>query len=288
MDALAPTITPEWITAFVEHGLYLRGWSGRTCRTYRQGLATLGTTPLTKPGLAAWVRSMRERGLTPGGINMYARSTNSFLTWAHEEGLTPERLRIRLLPDPPKPLRGISDDEIRRLLLFRPHGRLQVRTWTLVLVLLDTGLRIEEALTLTRVTVDLHNVMLRVHGKGNRERLVPISLECRKRLYLLLKAITGDPVFATRSGLPLTPRNAYRDIKAVCAAAGVSATHIHPHAFRHCFAVTYIRRGGDIYRLSRLLGHASITTTQRYLRSMGFDAISEGHQRLTPLTPTQR
>ena len=125
--------------------------------------------------------------------------------------------------------------------------------------------------------------MVRVRGKGNRERLVPISLECRKRLYVLLKGATAESVFPTYSGLRLTTRNAYRDIKAVCGAAGVTGAHIHPHAFRHCFVVTYIRRGGDIYRLSRLLGHASITTTQRYLRSMGFDAIHEGHQRLSPL-----
>ena len=111
MDAITSvsTITPEWITSFVDQGLYLRGWSVRTCRTYRQGLATIATTPLTKAGFAAWVRAMRERGLTPGGINMYARSINSFLTWAHEEGLLSERLRIRLLPDPPKPLTPISD-----------------------------------------------------------------------------------------------------------------------------------------------------------------------------------
>jgi integrase/recombinase XerD len=215
---------------------------------------------------------------------MYARSVNSFLTWANAEGLLPERLRIRLLPDPPKPLTPISDTEIRRLVTFRPDGRLQVRTWTLVVLLLDTGLRIDEALRLDRSSVDLHNCMIRVRGKGNRERLVPMSLECRKRLYLLLKGTKADPVFPTFSGLALTSRNAYRDIKTVCAAAGVKGSHIHPHAFRHCFAVTYIRRGGDIYRLSRLLGHASITTTQRYLRSMGFDAISEGHQRLSPLT----
>lgn len=64
-----------------------------------------------------------------------------------------------------------------------------------MLLLLDTGLRIDEALRLDRGNVDLHNCMARVRGKGNRERLVPMSLECRKRLYLLLKAATADPVF---------------------------------------------------------------------------------------------
>jgi integrase len=123
--------------------------------------------------------------------------------------LLQERLRIRLLPDPPKPLTPISDAEIRRLVRFRPHGRLQVRTWTLIVLLLDTGLRIDEALGLDRASVDLHNCVVRVRGKGNRERLVPISLECRKRLYVLLKSATADPVFPTYSGLRLTTRNAY-------------------------------------------------------------------------------
>lgn len=83
------------------------------------------------------MRHQQQRGLKPGGLNMYARSVNSFLTWASGEGLVPERLRIRLLPDPPKPLTPISDAEIRRIVMFRPHGRLQVRTWTLILLLLD-------------------------------------------------------------------------------------------------------------------------------------------------------
>ena len=125
-------------------------------------------------------------------------------------------------------------------------------------------------------------------AKGNRERLVPISLECRRRVYLWLTRRHTTPlasslVFCTRTGQRLGARNVYRDIKAVCQQAGVSGPHVHPHAFRHCFAVTYIRNGGDIYRLSRILGHASISTTQIYLRSMGIDVIGEGHDRLTPL-----
>jgi site-specific recombinase XerD len=141
-------------------------------------------------------------------------------------------------------------------------------------------------LGLERSNVDLHQLILRVRGKGNRERLVPISLECRARLYRWMKSPVkrlGSLVFCTRTGHRLSARNVYRDIKTLCQQAGVVGPHVHPHAFRHCFAVTYIRNGGDIYRLSRILGHASTTITQIYLRSMGIDVISEGHHRLTPL-----
>ncbi|HEU5256538.1 MAG TPA: tyrosine-type recombinase/integrase [Vicinamibacterales bacterium] len=235
------TTTATLTEHFIEHGRYLRGWSDKTIRTYRQNLATLHAAnigPLTRASLKQFVVGLQKRGLTPGGINVRLRSINSFLTWLHEEGHTPDRVRVRLLPDPPKPITPISDVEIRRLLTFRPTRSWQRRTWTLVLLLLDTGLRLSEALGLDRDHVDLHNCLIRVRGKGNRERLVPISLECRKRLYVLLKDTTTTPVFATSSGRRVTSRNGYRAIKRTCHAAGVSGRHIHPHAFRHCFAVT--------------------------------------------------
>ncbi|MCA1585552.1 MAG: tyrosine-type recombinase/integrase [Acidobacteria bacterium] len=115
------------------------------------------------------------------------------------------------------------------------------------------------------------------------------SHECRKVLfrYLQFRAKAGlkSPpyLFCTRNGLRLAYRNAHRDIKRVCSYAGVEGDHIHPHSFRHKFAVTYIRRGGDIYRLSRILGHASLSTTQLYLRSMGVEHLGENHSALTPL-----
>ncbi len=83
MDTTFSTLTNDFLT----HGLYLRGWSARTVRTYRQGLATLPPT-LTKSTLVTWVVGMRDRGLTPGGINMYARTFNSYLSWLHAEGHT--------------------------------------------------------------------------------------------------------------------------------------------------------------------------------------------------------
>jgi integrase/recombinase XerD len=89
-------------------------------------------------------------------------------------------------------------------------------------------------------------------------------------------------LFASRSGLLLSYRNVFRDVQRFCQRVGVSV-HVHPHLFRHQFAVTYIRQGGDIYRLSRLLGHTAITTTQIYLRSMGIDDLRTGQERLTPL-----
>jgi site-specific recombinase XerD len=270
---------------FLQHGRILRGWSPRTVQTYAHCLRAFGDTPLTKAGLANWIVALRERGHTKGGVNVLARTVNSYLSWLREEGHLTDRLRIKLLPSPPKAITAFSDVEVRRIVSYRPHGRPQTRTWTLIVLLLDTGLRIDEALGLERQHVNIDQMYLRVMGKGARERLVPISTECRKILYRWLSRSESTLVFTTRSQGRVSYRNAYRDVKALCAAMGVTGRHVHPHAFRHCFAASYVRRGGDVYRLSRILGHSTITTTQLYLRSMGIEHLQEGHAKYSPLSP---
>jgi integrase/recombinase XerD len=221
--------------------------------------------------------------VTPGGINMYARTINSYLAWLHQEGHSVERLRIKLLPNPPKPYRTFSDQDIRRLITHAPKTWAPLRAWTLAVLLLDTGLRITEALTLEHEHVDLDAMSLTVLGKGQRVRLVPISAEGRKAVFRWLSRSSGRYVFGTKRGRVWSRRNAYRDITALCRALGIKDARVNPHAFRHCFAVSYVRNGGDIYRLSRILGHTSISTTQIYLQSMGLEHLREGHAKYSPL-----
>ena len=271
---------------FIDHGRYLRGWSPKTVRTYRQSLATLlaaDVGPLSRASLQAFVMFMRNRGLTSGGINVRLRTVNAFLSWLREEGHVAESLRVRLLPKASQFVVTFSDAEVKRILAVRPTGRSMTRAWTLFVMLVDTGLRIEEALSLERERVDLDGLTLNVRGKGSRDRIVPISTECRKALFRLLSKQPGRYLFSTHGGERLSYRNAYRDLKALCRQAGVQGGHVRPHSVRHYFAVSYLRAGGDLYRLSRILGHTSLATTQIYLRSMGLEHLQEGHSRFSPL-----
>jgi site-specific recombinase XerD len=258
---------------FLQHGLYLRNWSNTTIRTYRQGLACLGIERPTKADLEAWVVGMRQRGLTPGGCNMYIRTVNSYLSW------------LRLLRAPLKQPVLLSPQDIKTLVLFRPTSAVQFRTWALIQLLLDTGVRIEEALGIEHQRVDLDNLTLVVFGKGRKERTVPFSLALRRVLFRSLarpKPCASPLLFSSRSGSRLLYRNAYREIQTLCKRVGIKV-HCHPHLLRHQFAANYIREGGDIYRLSRLLGHTTVTTTQSYLRALGVEDFRVGHERLTPL-----
>jgi hypothetical protein len=94
-------------------GIYLRNWSARTVRTYRQGLKRLPTEIPTKSQLDAWVVQMRQDGLTPGGCNMYIRTINSYLSWLHEERDLDQPLKVKLLRAPQKQLTLLSDADIR-------------------------------------------------------------------------------------------------------------------------------------------------------------------------------
>lgn len=286
---------PQLFEQYIQYGVYLRGWSPKTVAIYRRALANfqtaVGDTPIadvTKGRLETWVAWMRNQKRSATYINIHIRALNAFLHWAHDEEHVPKRLFLKQVPNPQKLVHPISDKEVSQILALRPSFRNAFRTWALIHLLLDTGCRIDEVLSLKLANVDLENLLVTVRGKGNKIRRVPLSTECRKVLFryrqtVLKKGTVSEFFFCSRYGSALTYRNTYRDIKNLCQKAGVEGEHVHPHAFRHKFAVSYIRNGGDIYRLSRILGHTSISTTQIYLRSMGVEQIAEGHSQLSPL-----
>lgn len=289
---------PKLFEQYVRHGLYMRGWSPLTVNIYRRAFANFQQSQrgqdsnlesLTKAQLEAWVAWMREQQRSPTYINIHIRAINAFLHWCHLEEHVPHRLTLKQVPNPVKALRGISDKEVSLILAYRPSRRNAFRTWTVIQMLLDTGLRIDEILNAELRNLDLDNLQLKVKGKGSKERIVPISIEGRKILFRYSqhkcrRDINSPYIFCSRNGSRLSYRNTYRDLKDLCKKAGVEGEHVHPHSFRHKFAVTYIRRGGDLYRLSRLLGHASTSTTELYLRSMGAEEVGERHSELSPLS----
>jgi integrase/recombinase XerD len=266
---------------FLQHGIYLRDWSPRTVHTYRHSLRNCPDV-ITKANLNAAVIAMRERGLSAGGINLRLRSINSFLGWLHEEGHLREPLRVKLLKNPPKPIQTLSDQDVKRVVTYRPKGRIETRTWVLALVLLDCGLRISEALGLERADVDLDGLVLKVLGKGGKVRLVPLSHELRKHLFRFLDKTEGRYVFQAFNGSHLERHNVYEELQRLCRRIGISA-HPNPHNFRHAFAAHSMKNGLDVFRLSRILGHTNIATTQIYLRSLGIEHLQAGHAKYSPL-----
>lgn len=274
---------------FIKEKTFLCDLSVHTLRSYRVSFDKFKkyVAELNKPALTNFVVGMREEGLKPGGCNVKIRAINSFLSWCFENNHTTEHLKIKQIRTSQPVLKIFSDAHIRALLRYKPKGGYQWRMWAVTCLMIDSGARISEALELKISDINYDQLLITISGKGDKERIIPISIELRKILWSFQTKhrfkVYSDFLFCTKEGTSLMYRNYMREMREWCARLGITEVRPSPHGFRHYYAIHYLRQNGDIYRLSRILGHSNVSTTEVYLRSMGVEIIREAHQRLSPL-----
>ncbi|MBS0543795.1 MAG: site-specific tyrosine recombinase XerD [Proteobacteria bacterium] len=182
-----------------------------------------------------------------------------------------------LLLEPPLPTqrfpRTLSEAQVEALLAIPDLGTpLGLRDRCMLEVLYAAGLRVSELVGLRLFEVSLNDGLVRVMGKGSKERLVPlgqiaaewITRYLREGRALLLAGRNSDAVFVTRLGAPMTRQMFWRIIKQHALAAGIAPERISPHTLRHAFATHLLNHGADLRVVQLLLGHADISTTQVY------------------------
>ncbi len=162
----------------------------------------------------------------------------------------------------------LTVDEAYNLLESMQGGdRLSLRDRAILEILYSCGLRISELTGLNVSEVDVEQALVRVLGKGGKERIVPVGRHALKALSDYLEErghpADGEPLFLNRFGKRLTPRSVQRNLKKHLLLAGLlkDAT---PHALRHSFATHLLDGGADLRAIQELLGHASLSTTQKY------------------------
>jgi site-specific recombinase XerD len=215
----------------------------------------------------------KEGGLSAFTIHSYVRAIKSFANWLYDEGFTKQNLLAKLKrPQLPKPMIDIlNDEEINRLVnSLNPNTFLGLRMMCVVLLFLDTGIRASELLGLKLDDIDWDSDTIKVCGKGSKERIVSFDPQTKKYLLRYLSAFRPKPangntqeVFLSVDGTPLTYCAIAHMIKRV--GEGVDIPRLHPHLFRHTFAVHYLMLGGDLMTLKLILGHCDISVTQVYL-----------------------
>ena len=165
----------------------------------------------------------------------------------------------------------VSDDDLSELLGDSSNVRLdddadsprRLRDDAIVELLYGSGLRVSELCSLTASSIDLNAATIRVWGKGDKERIVPLSAPATTALQQLLDSIPGaansqEPLFKNHRNNPLTPRDVRRILDRR------SPVPTHPHALRHTFATHLLDGGADLRTVQELLGHADLSTTQIY------------------------
>jgi integrase/recombinase XerD len=273
------------IAEFLEHGALERGLSERTLEAYGRDLrafaASLARAGVVRPGdakrahVAAFVAEMEERGL---GARSRARAlvaVRRFARWLLAtggtkrdpvEGVLPPRLPSRL----PKRL---GQDEIEALVTAAdPKTALGLRDRAMLEVAYGAGLRVTELVTLPLSALDRRAGLLRVFGKGRKERLVPLGEPALDALdaYLatargaLLRSRTTDAVFLTARGAAMTRQNFFARLRTLALAAGIPRERVSPHVLRHAFATDLLEGGADLRAVQAMLGHADLSTTQVY------------------------
>jgi integrase/recombinase XerD len=231
----------------------------------------------------------RKKPITDGSINTYLTVINALLNWAHKEDLMDRLIKITKLKTLKKVRTTLTTEEVEQFLAWKPNGLNETRIKMMVMIGLDTGLRLKEIRMLKRDEIDLENMLLKVYsGKGRKQRIVPFSAELRKALYRYTRdssaLMTDGFLFGTTGRKLYSQRNAARDLAIVCNKVGIR--NITWHQLRHTFGTEYLRRGGDISKLRRILGHSTITVTQIY-EHLNTEDIQEGFDRLSSINVRQ-
>jgi integrase/recombinase XerD len=269
---------------FIKERQYVTNVSASTVEWYEQSLKWLNIESPTEADIKAVVMRMRDGGLKATTCNCRLRAIKAYVRWAGLDTNVPK------LKEPQQELPTFESKDITRLMKWRPKSTPQHRLHLLVSFLLDIGARIDEVLSLRWTDVDFDNLLVLLHGKGGKDRRIPMSLELRKRLFqyqrrIQLKAernISNDLVFGTRGGTKQGRRNVLRDVKELCWELGFDPPARTLHAFRHTFATNYLRRGGNVFLLQRALGHSSLEMTRRYAHLQTSD-LSAVHEKLSLL-----
>jgi len=250
----------------------LRAWS-------EAGLEIFGTEPPSRDRLLEVLERFSTQDLKASTLSRRVASLRSYVRFRLLFGPAWQNL-LEELPTPPEDLpfpKALSREEVEKLLDFDPvvDARL-LRNRALLEIIYASGLRVSEALQLSWSAIDPERRVLRILGKGSKERFVPYSERAaawleryRERGWESWQAKAlkkhRDTVFLSHLARPLTRMTVWKLLQKRSLEAGLD-TQVHPHMLRHSFATHLLQGGADVRVVQILLGHSSLNTTERYLK----------------------
>lgn len=219
----------------------------------------------------------------PSYINDLLKAVKCLCAYAFDEGYAPDLItkKIKNVKEPKVLIHTFSDDEIIKMVQhYDGADYLSVRNRLMLMMLFDTGLRISEIIEMK--PDQIREGYFVVYGKGRKERVVPQNaIVCKwmmkydrvREVYFEYKK-AEDYYFLSKNGKRLTPEAVNKFMKKAANDVGINPlVRVSPHTCRHTFAHQELKNGLDLYSLSRLLGHESVSITQRYLEAVRDDQI---------------
>jgi integrase/recombinase XerD len=270
------------LPTYLDHLAVERGLSPASLKAYRSDLTDFGRwlaksslpeSRVRREDLSRYLKSLKSRGLSSRSTSRALSALRGFYAFAgvhlgFTEDPTSDMVSPRAGLSLPRPL---SEAEVEALLEAPDGGRpLGLRDRAMLELTYASGLRVSEVVSLPRDRVDVESGILRVTGKGGRERLVPFGKSAGRWLALYLERVRpkldrkgSSSLFLTPRGGPMTRQRFWQLIRGYGRSAGIRS-RLTPHRLRHSFATHLLEHGADLRALQMMLGHADIATTQVY------------------------
>jgi len=288
----------DWIEKFIRHVRFERRLSDLTAKHYQRDLETLfaycetqdiaGWADLDNEHVRAFTASYFRKGLSPRSLQRRLSAARSFYRYLlrekHVESNPADGVRA---PKSAKRLPANLDaDRMARLLDIKGHGPLIARDKAILELLYSSGLRLAELTDLNVGDVDMADATVRVTGKGNKDRIIPVGRQALKALTVWhplrreLATLDEKALFVSNRGTRLSKRSVQARVEHWSRRQGIDM-RVYPHLFRHSFATHLLESSNDLRGVQELLGHANISTTQVYTH-LDFQHLAQIYDKTHP------
>ncbi len=266
------------VSDFLSHLVGERRLSPHTAEAYRHDMGVLldltqetALQDLQVHQIRRFIARLHARGLGGKSLGRMLSAWRGFFNFlARDHGFTRNPCSGVRPPKSPKSLpKALSPDQATRLVGFLQNDPLAVRDRAMFELLYSSGLRLSELTSLRQGDVSFADATVRVIGKGNKTRIVPVGSHALQALQAWLPVRESLPprsdsaLFLNQRGGAISPRAVQSRLKAWGIKQGLPV-HVHPHMLRHSFASHVLQSSGDLRAVQEMLGHASISTTQVY------------------------
>lgn len=296
------TALAEWIDDFTDYLGNARRLSEHTLSNYQRDLFQLkqfcddrGTTwdTLDVQAVRRFMATQHQRGLAPKSLQRQLSSIRSFYRFLNQEGRCEQNPAAGVSgPKAAKKLPKTLDvDQLQQLLEQPADDPLSCRDLAMLELFYSSGLRLAELVSLDITSIDFRDASLRVTGKGQKTRMLPVgkkALTAIDRWLNYRDQLAGydqAALFVSKQGNRLTPRSVQQRLKKWGITHGQTA--LHPHQLRHSFASHMLEASGDLRAVQELLGHADIATTQIYTH-LDFKHLAEVYDSSHPRAKRNR
>jgi site-specific recombinase XerD len=226
-----------------------------------------------------------NRMVSPTTVKSYYISLSALFTWAVEEQLIASN-PIATVKKPKLPHKSVKgfEPETMKILLGSIKGRSlsDLRNKAMLFMFLDTGFRLSELAGLTLSDINIERGIIKITGKGNKERCARVGVKTQKALwdYIAHRPVEEDYVWLGKGYSKMTADGIAQMIRNLGKRLGIK---LSPHRLRHSFAISFLRNGANPFELQIALGHATLEMTRKYTQALGFEDVFKRHILASPV-----